>query len=423
MTDSANPVGRRRPTVALLGAFDTKGVEFRHVQGLIERRGFDVFVIDTSVVGSGYEAPAVSPSEVARAGGRDLAELIQLHDRGEAVAAMTGGAAVVAKEQWQAGRFDAILSLGGGAGTVVGTAAMRALPFGVPKVMVSTLAGGDVAAYVGGSDIVMLPSVVDISGINRITRGVFAGAVGAVCGMLEARRQLDAEEPPAERPLIAATMFGTTTRAVDHARQLLEAEGFEVLVFHATGTGGAAMENLIRAGQFEGVLDLTTTELADELCGGVLSAGPERLRGAGLTGTPQVVAPGCLDMVNFWAMETVPEKYRERALYAWNPNVTLMRTTVEENRRLAATVAARLNAATGPTAVFVPGGGFSELDVTGGEFWLPEADGAFVAELTAALRPDIPVTILDVDVNAPSFAEAMAAELIAMVRAQNHDRP
>lgn len=421
MTDSANQAAGRRATVALLGAFDTKGVELRHVQELIERRGFEVFVIDTSVVGSGHDAPAVGPADIARAGGRDLAELVRLHDRGEAMAAMTRGVAVVAREQWQAGRFDAILSLGGGAGTVVGTAAMRALPFGVPKVMVSTLAGGDVAAYVGGSDIVMLPSVVDISGINRITRGVFAGAVGAVCGMVDARRQLLAEEPPVERPLIAATMFGNTTRAVDHARQLLEAEGFEVLVFHATGTGGAAMESLIRAGQFEGVLDLTTTELADELCGGVLSAGPERLRAAGLAGIPQVVAPGCLDMVNFWAMETVPEKYRERTLYAWNPNVTLMRTTPEENRRLASTVAARLDAATGPTAVFVPGRGFSELDVAGGEFWSPEADDAFVTELRAALRPDIPITVLDADVNAPGFAEAMARELIAMVR-EDHDR-
>ncbi len=421
MTDTVNQTVRPRMTIALLGAFDTKGVELRHVQELIERRGFDVFVIDTSVVGRGHEAPAVSPSEVAGAGGRDLAELILLHDRGEAIAVMTRGAAVVAAEQWQAGRFDAILSLGGGAGTVVGTAAMRALPFGVPKVMVSTLAGGDVAAYVGGSDIVMVPSVVDISGINRITRGVFAGAVGVVCGMADARRRLAAEASPPERPLIAATMFGNTTRAVDHARRILEAEGFEVLVFHATGTGGAAMENLIRAGQFEGVLDLTTTELADELCGGVLSAGPERLRAAGLTGTPAVVAPGCLDMVNFWAMDTVPEKYRERTLYAWNPNVTLMRTTADENRRLAITVADRLNAGTGPTAVFIPSGGFSELDVDGGEFWSPEADGAFIAELKTALRPDIPITIFDVDVNAPSFAEAMARELITLVR-ETHDR-
>lgn len=401
--------------IALLGAFDTKGVELRYVRELIERRGFEVFVIDISVVGDGEASPAVGPADIARAGGRELEELVRLHDRGEAIATMTRGAGLVAKAQWEAGRFDAILSLGGGAGTVVGTAAMRALPFGVPKVMVSTLAGGDVAAYVGGSDIVMVPSVVDIAGINRITRGVFAGAVGAVCGMAEARRQLLAEPAPEQRPLIAATMFGNTTRAVDHARGVLEGAGFEVLVFHATGAGGSAMENLIRAGQFEGVLDLTTTELADELCGGVLSAGPERLRAAAQTGTPQVVAPGCLDMVNFWAMETVPERYRERTLYAWNPNVTLMRTTAEENRSLAATVASRLNPSTGPVAVFIPSDGFSELDVVGGEFWSPSADAAFLADLTAALRPDIPVTVLNVDVNSPVFAEAMANELIAMV--------
>jgi len=411
----AEPMDRRPPTIALLGAFDTKGAELDHVQGLIEQQGFRVFVIDTSVAGDGHASPDVSPAEVARAGGRELDELRRLHDRGTAMDTMVRGAAIVAPQQWGDGRFDGIIALGGGAGTAVGTAAMRALPFGVPKVMVTTLASGDTRAYVGGSDLVMVPSVVDIAGINRITRSVFARAAGAICGMVEALSGLATSHDPAARPLVAASMFGNTTRAVDQAREILEAAGFEVLVFHATGVGGESMENLIRAGQFAGVLDLTTTELADEICGGVLSTGPSRLRGAAQAGVPQVVAPGCLDMVNFWAMDTVPEKYRQRNLYPWNPQVTLMRTTEEENRELGALIAHRLNEATGPISVFIPTRGFSELDIEGGSFWSPQADAAFLDALQTDLRPDIPVTLLDVDVNSPVFSEAMATELIAMM--------
>jgi len=411
-------VDDRPLTVALMGAFDTKGAELDFVRTLIEQDGLGVFIIDTSVVGKGHPTASVSGAEVAQAGGRDLADLVQLHDRGTAIDVMVRGAAAVVPNYWSRGCFDGIIALGGGAGTAVGTAAMRALPFGVPKVMVTTLASGDTKAYVGGSDLVMIPTVVDIAGINRITRSVFVRAAGAICGMVRAERSLDAQQDSSARPLVAASMFGNTTRAVDQAREILEAAGYEVLVFHATGVGGESMEGLIRAGHIAGVLDLTPTELADEVCGGVLSAGPDRMRGAARTGVPQVVAPGCLDMANFWAMDTVPEKFRDRNLYPWNPQVTLMRTTPGENRALGAVVAARLNEAHGPVAIFVPMAGFSELDIEGGSFWSPEADDAFLEALKADLRPDIPVVLLDVDVNSPVFSEAMANELIAMMDGQ-----
>lgn len=413
----------RAATVAVLGAFDTKGVELGYLSDLIRQRGLKVLVIDTSVVGPGSPDADIAPAEVARAGGVELDQLLRERDRGAAVAVMAKGAAAVVARAWDEGAFDAIIAAGGGAGTLIGTTAMRGLPFGVPKLMVSTLASGDTSIYIGGSDIVMIPSVADVAGLNRITRRVFGNAAAAVCGMAISSREYVEAPSAGSRPLVAATMFGNTTRAVDHARRLLEAEGYEVLVFHATGVGGAAMENLIHAGMFAGVLDLTTTELADELCGGVLSAGASRLRAAAETGTPQVVAPGCLDMVNFWSVDSVPERFADRTLYSWNPQVTLMRTTPDETRQLAAVIAERLNVACGPTAFLIPTRGWSELDVEGGRFWWPEAVDAFVESLRSELRPDIPVTTLDVDVNDPAFADAMARTLIALIDGQGTQDP
>jgi uncharacterized protein (UPF0261 family) len=291
---------------------------------------------------------------------------------------------------------------------------MRALPVGVPKLMVSTIASGDTAAYVGTSDVTMMPSVVDVAGLNRVSRVIFENAAGAICGMVLGERSV---APLEERPLVAATMFGNTTRAVDHARRLLEARGYEVLVFHATGTGGRTMESLVEAGYFAGVLDITTTEWADEVCGGVLSAGPTRLEAAARAGIPQVVTPACIDMCNFWAAATVPERYRERRLHHWNPNVTLMRTTPEENARIGRIFAEKLSAARGPVAVLVPMRGFSELDAPGKPFWWPEADRAFVDALRATLRSDIPVTLMDHNVNDPEFAGAVAETLLRLLDA------
>lgn len=394
-------------TIALIGALDTKGAEYRFVQECIEARGFRTLLIDVGVLGGAEIAADVSREEVARAGGADLAALAARRDRGEAVAAMSRGAAALLPKLHTEGRFDGVLALGGSGGTSVACAGMRALPLGVPKVMVSTVAGGDVSGYVGVRDIVMIPAIVDVAGLNRISRGVFARAAGAVCGMVET------EVPRGQdRPLIAASMFGNTTPAVEAARAILEARGYEVLVFHGTGTGGRTMEALIDSGQIAGVLDITTTEWADELVGGVFPAGPGRLEAAARRGVPAVVAPGCLDMVNFGTPDTVPARFQGRTFYPHNPNVTLMRTDVEENRRLGEIIAGKLNASIGPVTVVIPTQGFSMIDAPGGPFWLPEADRAFTEALKERLRPQVAVMELDCNVNDPLFSETCANVLL-----------
>ncbi len=394
-------------TIALLGALDTKGAEYGFVQRCIEQRGHRTLVIDVGVLGPPAIVPDVAREEVARSAGVDLAALRDKHDRGQAVAAMSRGAAALLPKLYGEGRFDGVLAMGGSGGTSVACAAMRALPLGVPKVMVSTVAGGDVSGYVGVTDIVMIPSVVDVAGLNRVSRGVFAHAAGVICGMVET------EVPPGQdKPLIVASMFGNTTPAVERAKALLEQAGFEVLVFHATGTGGRTMESLVEGGLIAGVLDLTTTEWADELVGGVFTAGPQRLEAAARKGVPAVVVPGCLDMVNFWAPPTVPARFKDRKFYPHNPNVTLMRTNVEENRRLGEIFADKLNASRGPVTVLIPLRGVSMIDSPGGPFWWPEADAAFVTALKARLRPGLPVVEMDCNVNDPAFAERCAQCLL-----------
>ncbi len=401
-------------TVALLGALDTKGLEYGFVKQCIEARGLRTLVIDTGVLGPPRIAPDVPREAVAAAGGANLADLVAREDRGEAVAAMARGVEVLAAQLYSEGRFDGILALGGGGGTSVACAAMRALPLGVPKVMVSTVAGGDVSSYVGVKDIVMIPSIVDVAGINRISRGVFARAAGAICGMIEA-----AVPPGDDKPLVAASMFGNTTPCVETAKAMLEAAGYEVLVFHATGTGGRTMESLVESGVVAGVLDVTTTEWADELVGGVFTAGPTRLEAAARHGVPAVVTPACLDMVNFWAPSTIPEHFRGRRFYQHNPNITLMRTTPDECRRLGQIVAEKLNLSTGPVAVLIPLRGWSMIDAPGGPFWWPEADQAFADALKAALRPDVPIVEIDANVNDPEFARRCAETLLEMMQTNN----
>lgn len=397
-------------TVAIVGTLDTKGADFQFLRDEIVRRGSDTLVIDVGVVGEPAFEPDVPRTEVAAAAGVDLGALQEAGDRGEAVAAMARGIPIVVRRLFDEGRIHGVISMGGGAGTLLGSSAMRALPVGVPKVLVSTVASGDVAAYVGMSDIAMIHSVVDVAGVNSISRQVYGNAAGAIAGMV-------AHETAAgeDKPIIAASMFGNTTRAVNQAKDQLEAQGYEVLVFHATGAGGRTMESLIDDGLVTAVLDMTTTEWADELCGGVLSAGPHRLEAAARAGVPQVVVPGCIDMCNFWAPDTVPEKYRDRTFYKWNPNVTLMRTTPEENARLGEIFAEKLNAATGPVAVYVPVKGFSEVDLEGKPFHLPEANQAFVDALRANLKPGIDIVEMDVDVNDPQFSSATVAALLEMV--------
>lgn len=401
-------------TVGLFGAMDTKGAEFAYVQERLQSSGIATLVIHCGTHPAQSITVDIDADEVATAAGADLETLRKNADRGEAVTVLARGAATVAERLFAAGRIQGALSLGGSAGTTIGTAAMRALPVGVPKVMVSTMASGDTRPYVASKDICMLYSVVDVAGLNRLSRRILANAAGAMSGMLAA------ELPPSagDRLLVAATMFGVTTRCVNHAREQLEKAGYEVLVFHATGTGGRAMEDLVRGGFLAGVLDITTTELADELVGGVLSAGPERLEAAGTVGLPQVICPGALDMVNFGPRETVPEQFRERLFYQHNPTVTLMRTTTEENAQLGCWMAEKLNRALGSVAVLVPLHGVSDLDREGAAFHNPGADAAFRNALRSGLSPQVTYRELDLHLNDPEFAEAAASTLARMISAQ-----
>ena len=397
-------------TVVLLGTLDTKGKEYDYLRARLLEQGVDVLLVDAGVFEPQIDAD-VPREEVAAAAGADVTALATAGDRGPAVDAMGRGAAEVVRRLHEEGRLDGILSVGGSGNSSIAAQAMRVLPVGVPKLLVSTLASGDTRPYVGANDVSMTYSVVDISGLNRISERILANAAGAIAGMAKVR----VEEEGEGRPLIGATMFGVTTPAVTRARERLEELGYEVLVFHQTGTGGQSMEALARGGYLAGVLDLTTTELADDLVGGVLSAGPDRLEAAGELGLPQVVSLGALDMVNFGPRETVPPRFEDRNLYVHNPTVTLMRTTPEECAELGRRIARKLSAATGPTALFVPLRGVSMIATKGGPFHDPEADAA----LFSALRENLPARVelheLDLEVNDPAFAEAMANRLHEMV--------
>ncbi|MBM3470368.1 MAG: UPF0261 family protein [Armatimonadetes bacterium] len=393
--------------IAIVGALDTKGPEFAFVKQEVERRGHAVVVIDTSVVGMPAFPADVPRERVAEAGGSTVEELQAKADRGYAMEVMTRGVAAVVKELYDAGRIDGVLAMGGSAGTIIGTSAMRALPVGVPKVMVSTLASGDTKPYVGTKDVVMVPSVVDVAGVNRISARIYANAAGAIVGMVET-------PTPAirEKPLLAASMFGNTTPIVNRCRGIMEENGFEVLVFHATGTGGQTMESLIDDGYITGVLDITPTEWADELVGGVLTAGPTRMDAAPKKGIPQVVVPGCVDMANFWAPETVPEKFRDRRFYHWNPNVTLMRTSPEENAELGRIIAEKVSRSAGPAAIFLPLRGVSMLDAPGKEFWWPEADRSLFDAIKKHTGAGVEVHELDNNINDDAFADAVSAKML-----------
>lgn len=395
-------------TVVLVGTLDTKGVEYDYLRSRLRERGVDVVLVDTGVLGEPLAEPDIHREEVARAAGAEVADLAAADDRGAAVETMARGAAEIVKGLRADGRLDGILGLGGSGGSAIATHAMRELPVGVPKLMVSTVASGDTRPYVGAVDVTMMYSVVDIAGINQISARILTNAAAAIAGMAEAQA---IEIADTGRPLVGATMFGVTTPCVTRARERLEELGYEVLVFHATGTGGQSMEALIRGGFIAAALDATTTELADDLVGGVLSAGPDRLEAAGAAGIPQVVSLGALDMVNFGPMETVPERFRERRLYVHNPTITLMRTTPDECAELGRRIARKLNAAEGPVSLFIPLRGISLIAVEGQVFHDPDADQALLAALREDLDESVDVRELDTDINDPAFADAMADRL------------
>ena len=397
-------------TVLLIGAFDSKGPEYAFVRDLLIENQLQVLTVNTGVLGTTSLFPVdIEAAQVAAAVEESIQELRDAGDRGQAMQVMAEGAAAISQSLYAEGRIDAVFGMGGSGGSTMVTAAMRCLPLGVPKVCVCTVASGDTSTYVGASDIVLYPSATDVSGINRISRVTYTRAVGALIGMLAT----DVPVVNDDRPIVVASMFGNTTECVDSCRRILDEEGYEVLVFHAVGTGGQTMESLIQQGLVDACLDITTTEWADELCGGVFSAGPNRLAAAGQAGIPHLIVPGCVDMVNFNAPDTVPPKYRKanRLFYHWNPAVTLMRTNVEENRQLGEIFAEKANQAMGPVAFLFPLKGVSILDGEGELFCDREADQALFDAIREHLNDDIPVYEIDVNINEEAFA-VKAVELL-----------
>lgn len=398
-------------TVAVLGTFDTKGKELKFIKECIEEHGLKTLCINTGVFEPVVE-PDISSAEVAAAVGADINAIVEKRDRATATEVLAKGTEKLIPQLYAEGKFDGIISIGGSGGTSLATPAMRQLPLGVPKVMVSTMASGDVSPYVGTSDIVMIPSVVDAEGLNDISKVIFSNAANAVVGMVQNRKEIESDG----KPLLAATMFGVTTPCVKAAEDYLHEQGYDVLVFHATGTGGKCMEALINQGFIKGVLDLTTTEWCDEVVGGVLNAGPDRLTAAGKNGIPQVVSVGALDMVNFGPMDTVPAQFKDRNLYKHNPTVTLMRTTADELKSIGHEIATRMADATGKTTLMLPLKGVSMIDVEGQPFYDAEADKVLFDTLRTELADsNVEIVELDTDINDKEFAVAAAKKLISLL--------
>lgn len=395
--------------VLMMGTFDSKGNEFAYLYDELLRRNVIVKTMNVGVFEPKGGFPIDIPAgQVAVRGGTELAELRRQADRGVAMRVMCNGARSIVKELQMQREIDGIISMGGGGGTSIATTAMQALPIGFPKVCVTTLACGDTHEYVGTRDIILFPSIVDISGINQFSRLILSRAAGAVCGMME-KEPLVVEN---EKPIVCLSMFGNSTAGVEKCAQLLKERGCEPLIFHATGGGGRSMEELIEEGHCQAVLDITTTEWADELCGGILSAGPSRLDGPGKAGIPHVIVPGCLDMVNFGSASTVPEKYKSgRLLYEWNPMVTLMRTNKKENEELGYILARKANASKAPVAFAFPVRGLSILDGEGQCFCDWDTDRVLFDTIRAAARADIPIMEVDANINDDLFAEK-AVELL-----------
>ena len=406
---SGSPTAEGGRTVLLLGTLDTKGEELWFLSERLRRAGAEVLLADVGTLGPPVLAePDITREEVGAETGVDVAALGAAGDRGAAISAMAGAAAALARRLHDEGRIHGILSAGGSGNTAIATAAMQALPVGVPKLMVSTMAAGDTSDYVGGVDVMMMASVTDVAGINSVSARILHNAAAAMAGMVKVKPP----EVATGRPLVAATMFGVTTPCVTRAREELEERGYEVLVFHATGTGGKAMEALVDGGMLTGVLDITTTELCDDLVGGVLSAGPARLEAAGRAGVPQVVSLGALDMVNFGARDTVPPQFEDRNLYVHNPSVTLMRTTRQECAELGRRIAHKLSQAKGPVSLFVPLKGVSMIDAEDQPFHHPEADAALFEALREGLAgTQVELVELDNNINDEEFAVAMAEKL------------
>ena len=398
-------------TIALIGTFDTKGEEYLYVKNKIEDLGVRTLTIHAGIFEAAF-SPDIDHDSVGVLGEESIAELQEKKDRGHAMEVMAKGLCALIPKLYEEGLFDAVLALGGTGGTSLVTPCMRLLPLGVPKIMVSTMASGDVSRYVGTSDILMMPSIVDVAGINRISSQVLTHAVHAIVGMVE-HENTDIQ---VKKPLIAATMYGVTTPCIMRAKEYLEQEGYEVIIFHASGTGGKMMESLINSGIVDGVLDLTTTEWIDEIAGGIMAAGPERLDAAALNGIPQVVSVGAADMITFGERSSLPEKYKNRVVYMHNPAITVVKSNIEENIAFGIKVGEKLNQCKSNAALLLPIRGVSMNDKAGSKYYGPKEDQALFITLKKVINNPL-VEIIDVDahINEEVFAISAAKKLIELM--------
>ncbi|SHE90416.1 Uncharacterized protein, UPF0261 family [Arenibacter palladensis] len=399
--------------IVMLGCFDTKGEDFSYLLKSLKALGQQVITINTGVMETSVDFPIdVDQDAVAEASGTSLEAIRKSNDRGRAVELMGKGAASILADFAFSDRIKGVIGMGGGGGTYIILEAMQAVPLGIPKFCLSTVVAKDLSRQIGVKDITLMSSVVDVAGLNSISRLLIRQAASAITAMSDTK--VDASEETKRN--IAISMFGNTTKCVDKCTELLRAKGYEVMAFHATGVGGSTMESLIREGVFDAVLDVTTTELADELCGGILSAGPHRLTAAAEMGIPQIVVPGCLDMVNFAQMDTLPEQYRSRQLYSWAPDVTLMRTNVTENETLGKQLVDKLMGAKAPVEIMLPLKGISQIDSEGDIFYDPEADSALFGAIKESADGHVPVMEVDAHINDAAFAKALVERLMKILK-------
>ena len=402
--------------ILLAGTWDSKGKELDYIRKCIESLGTKTLTLDTGVFDPDFEVD-IPNSEVALAGGGDIKELQEKNDRGTSMEILMNGFSVLSHKLYAEGRFDGVIGIGGSGGTSLIAPGMRALPIGVPKIIVSTMAASSNGhAYIGESDLILIPSIVDVAGLNSISTEIFANASKAIVGMVN----YEIEQTHEHKPLIAATMFGNTTPAVNYAREYLENEGYEVLVFHATGSGGRTMEHLVDQGYFEAVLDITTTEWNDELFGGILNAGPQRLEAAIENAIPEIVSVGAIDEINFGERETLPEEFKDRNIYQHNQTTTLVRTTAEENALVGKKIAEKLNKAIASTTLIYPLKGNGYLSEEGMPFYDKEADQALYDAIRANLDPDkVEFVEIDAHINTKEFGEACAKKLLENIKLAN----
>ena len=398
--------------IVMLGCFDTKGEDFSYLLRRLRAQGQQVITINTGVMATSVDFPIdVDQDAVARASGTSLEAIRASGDRGKAVELMGLGAAKILADLVAKDRIKGVIGMGGGGGTYIILEAMQAVTLGIPKLCLSTVVAKDLSRQIGVKDITMMSSVVDVAGLNKISRLLIGQAAAAISAMAEVKE----DNSFSIKKNIAISMFGNTTKCVDKCTELLKDKGFEVMAFHATGVGGSTMESLIREGVFDAVLDVTTTELADELCGGILSAGPDRLTAAAEMGIPQIVVPGCLDMVNFAQMDTLPEQYRSRQLYSWAPDVTLMRTNVAENKTLGKQLVDKLLEAKAPAEILLPLKGISQVDSKGDIFFDPEADAALFGAIRESADGHVPVMEVEAHINDDAFAKTLVERLLKLM--------